>query len=119
MLRERQAALRALAQELEKKQYPLGVAAVVGVGEELDEDVHGADLHGLGGPAPGALHDVQQHVERAITKAHGDLVGQELEEGLEHVVDLDLGHPERAAREQGRARRGSESGGAQGREVDR
>ncbi|XP_039803623.1 vegetative cell wall protein gp1-like [Panicum virgatum] len=108
VLRERQAAIGALAQELEEKQYPLGV------GEELDEDVHGADLHGLGGPASGALHDVQQHVERAGTKAPGDLVGQQ------HVDRVRTKAPERAARERGRARRGSESGGVRkAGEVDR
>uniref|UniRef100_A0A8R7UYT1 Uncharacterized protein n=1 Tax=Triticum urartu TaxID=4572 RepID=A0A8R7UYT1_TRIUA len=94
VLGEGEAPLRALAQPLEKQQYPLGDVAVVGVhDEELDEDVHRADLHGLGAAARRPLHDVQEHVERARAEARGDLVGQELEEGLEHVVDVDAGSP--------------------------
>ena len=60
---------------LEEQQYLLGVAVVIGFGKEIDEDVHDANLHGLGGPTPGALHDVQQHIECAGAKLPGDLVG--------------------------------------------
>jgi hypothetical protein len=71
VLREGEAALGALAQALEEQQDSLGV------GEELDEDVHEADLHSLG---ESSLHDVQELVERAGAEPCGAHVGEELEE---------------------------------------